>query len=401
VPVTDAAVSRPSARVSAASPSAGAPSAGVAAGNSSTTAPRRRRRIAAAVALSATAALLLSACGDSRPGTAAVVGDQRITDGDLQSLVDQSLDAPGVRTALPNSDYTGDIGAYRRAVLNVEVERLLAEDGARRLGISVDENAVDSRFKFFEDQSGGSDAFASELASRLAVSPSLYRQLVRTEVIESEIGYTQGGVKRPTDQQLQALYQQYLPTATSATLSLIQVPSQAIADQTATQLKQDPSQFAAVAARYAGSGSQTAAQPQKYALSRLPGDLAATLQKTPKNDIFPYALANGGATAYFVIRFGGIETPSLEEARPQLEAQTLQQAAAAGQKYLQGVAGDLGVTVNPRYGTWKQDQLAITDFVNPVIKPTPSPAATSGGTLPGDDGTSGGSGTQPSPTPSG
>jgi hypothetical protein len=401
VPVTDAAVSRPSARVSAASPSTGAPSAGAAGGEPSSTGPRRRRRLAAAVALSATAALLLSACGDSRPGTAAAVGEERITDSDLQDLVDQSLNAPGVRAALPNSDYKGDLGAYRRAVLNVEVERLLAEDGARRLGISIDENAVDSRYKFFEDQSGGSDAFASELASRLAVSPSLYRQLVRTEVIESEIGYTRGGVKRPTEQQLQALYQQYLPTATSATLSLIQVPSQAVADQAATLLKQDPSRFAAVAAQFGGSGSQTAPQPQKYALSRLPADLATTLQKTPKNEIFPYALTNGGTTAHFVIRFGGIDTPSLEEARPQLEAQTLQQAAAAGQKYLQGVASDLGVTVNPRYGTWKQDQLAITDFVNPVIKPTPSPAATSGGTLPGDGGTNGGTGTQPSPTPSG
>ena len=70
------------------------------------------------------------------------------------------------------------------------------------------------------------------------------------------------------------------------------------------------------------------------------------------------------------------------------------------QKYLQGVAGDLGVDVNPRYGTWKPDQLAITDFVNPAIKPTPTPAPSSP-TLPGGDGTSGGAGTQPSPTPSG
>jgi hypothetical protein len=78
----------------------------------------------------------------------------------------------------------------------------------------------------------------------------------------------------------------------------------------------------------------------------------------------------------------------------------LQQATAAGQKYLQGVAGDLGVDVNPRYGTWKPDQLAITDFVNPAIKPTPTPAPSSP-TLPGGDGTSGGAGTRPSPTPSG
>jgi hypothetical protein len=397
VHVTDAAVSRPSARVSAARPSA-----------VSSPGRRRRRRLAAAAALSAAAALLLSACGDARPGTAAVVGSDRITDGDLQNLVDESLAAPGVRAALPNSDYKGDIGAYRRAVLNVEVEQLLAESGAQKLGIDVDENAVDSRYKFFEDQAGGSTSFASQLASRLAVSPSLYRQLVRTEVIESEIGYTDGGVQRPTDAQLQALYKQYLPTAVNATLSLIQVPDQATANAAAAALRRAPNTFASVAAKYAASGSQTAPDPQKYVLSQLPADLAARLQKTPKNTIFPYALSSGDAKAYFVIRFAGIETPSLEDARPQLEAQTLQQAATAGQKYLQQVAKDQGVTVNPRYGSWEPSQLAITDFVNPVIKPTPSPAATSGGVLPGDGttggdtgGTGDGTGATPVPAPTG
>jgi PPIC-type PPIASE domain len=396
VRVTDAAVSRPSARVSVARPLA-APVRG----------PRRRRRLAAAAALTATAALLLSACGNSRPGTAAVVGQQRITDGDLQNLVAESLSAPGVRAALPNSDYKGDIGAYRRAVLNVEVERLLAESGAQKLGIDIDENQVDARYRFFEQQSGGTSSFASELATRLAVSPSLYRQLVRTEVIESEIGYTEGGVKRPTDAQLQALYQQYLPTAISATLSLIQVPSQAVATQVAAAATKTPDAFAAAAAKYAASGSQTAPNPTKYVLSRLPQDLSAKLQKTEKNTIFPYALANGTSTAFFVVRFAGIERPTLEEARPQLEAQTLQQAASAGQKYLQKVAGDMGVDVNPRYGTWKPEQLAITDFENPVIKPTPSPPAASGSVLPGDgttggtagDGTTGGTGSDPAPTP--
>jgi len=395
VPVNDAAVARPSARVSAASLPAGAPPAGTPIAARS----RRRRRLVAAAALSATAALLLSACGDSRPGTAAVVGDQRITDSDLQNLVDQSLSAPGARAALPNSNYKGDLGAYRRTVLGGEVERLLAEAGARKLGVTVDENAVDSRYKFIQDQSGGPDAFASQLTSRLAMSPALYRQFVRNEVIESEIGYAQGNVKRPTDAQLQGLYQQYLATASSATLSAIQAPSQAVAEQTAARLKSDPSQFDAVAAQVGGSAAQQAAQPQKIPLNQLPADLVATLQKTPKGEIFPYVVDNGGAKTYLVIRSGGVETPTLEQARPQLEAQALQQATTAGKKYLTGVASSLGVEVNPRYGAWQQNQLQITDFVNPVIKPTPSPSP-SGGTLP-DGGTSGGAGTQPSPTPSG
>jgi len=345
--------------------------------------------VTAAVALSAVAALLLSACGNSRPGTAAVVGDTRITDSDLQTLVDQSLSAPGVREALPNSDYRGDLGAYRRAVLNVEVERLLAESGARKLGIDIDENKVNARYRFFEQQSGGSGSFASELASRLAVSPTLYRQLVRTEVIESEIGYSKGGVARPTEAQIRALYEEYLPTAVTATLSLIQVPSAAVATREVAGLKQTPANFGAVAAKYAGEGSQTAPAPQKYVLTRLPQDLGARLEQATPNEIFPYALSNGQAQAFFIIRFAGIERPTLQSARPQLEAQSLQQAAAAGQKYLSGVAQEVGVDVNPRYGTWKLDQLAITDFVNPVIKPTPAPPASSEGGLPGDGNTGG------------
>jgi hypothetical protein len=345
-------------------------------------APTRRRAVTG-LALSAAAAVVLTGCGQTKLGSAAVVGDQRITDDRVQSLVDESLAAPGVREALPTSDYKGDLGAYRRAVLNVEVERLLVEAAVRRLGIPVDEGKVDSRYRFFEQQSGGAGRFASELAARLAVSPTLYRQLVRTEVLESEIGYQQGGVRRPTADQLLALYQRALPGAVAATLSLIQVPDEATAARVLAELKAKPASFAQVAGRYATTPeSQAAAQPRKYPLSQLPADLAARVQRAERNEIFSYRLADGGAQAFFVIRSGGVERPSLDSLRPQLEAQTLRQAAAAGQKYLSQLAREVGVDVNPRYGTWKADQLVITDFVNPVIKPTPSPPA-QGGTLPG------------------
>jgi hypothetical protein len=361
-----------------------------------------RRRAVTGLALSAAAALVLTGCGEVKLGSAAVVGNQRITDERVQSLVEESLAAPGVREALPTSDYKGDLGAYRRAVLNVEVERLLVETAVRRLGIPVDEGKVDSRYRFFEQQSGGAGRFASQLAARLAVSPALYRQLVRTEVLESEIGYEQGGVKRPTEDQLRALYRQALPSAITATLSLIQVPDEATATRVLAELKAAPASFAQVAGRYAGAGSQTAAQPKKYPLSQLPVDLAARVQRAERNETFSYRLSDGNAQAFFVIRSGGVERPSLDSLRPQLEARTLQQAAAAGQKYLSQVAREVGVDVNPRYGTWKVDQLVITDFVNPVIKPTPSPPAPTG-TVPGApaDPGSGGAPADPgaSPTP--
>jgi hypothetical protein len=354
------------------------------------------RRRAVAVAAFAAVGLLLAGCGQTRIGSAAVIGDQRITNDQIQTLVDESLGAPGVREALPTSDYKGDLGAYRRAVLNVEVERLLAEDGARRLGITVNENSVDTRYKFFESQSGSAGQFASDLASKLAVSPSLYRQLVRTEVIESEIGYVQGGVKRPTAAQLRSLYQQYLPNAVTASLSLIQVASEAAAQQAVARIKADPKAFETLAAQSTAAGGQSSAAPQKYVLTRLPQDLVALIEKAKTNEPFAYTLNNNGSIAYFVFKSGGIDRPTLESVRPQLEAQTLQQAATAGQKYLAGLAKRVGVDVNPRYGSWNVDQLAITAFDNPVIKKTPTPSAT----LPagGVPGSTGGDGTGATPT---
>ena len=404
MPVTDAAVSRPSARVSAARPSAAASARGP--GGDAGSPPWRCCRPSAA-------AWRCTVCDNAaRPGTAAAVGPQRITDGDLQDMVNESLNAPGVRAALPTSDYKGDIGAYRRAVLNVEVERLLAESGAQKLGIDIDENAVDARYKFFEDQSGGAGTFASERPRAWRVSPALYRQLVRTEVIESEIGYTEGSVKRLDRRRAAGALPAVPPDGDQRDAG--PDPGAGPGDGEPGRGR-DPAGTATASPRWPpatpGRARRPRADPQKYVLSRLPQDLAATLEKTPKDDGLPYALSNGGAKAYFVIRFGGIDRPTLESARPQLEAQTLQQAAAAGQKYLQQVAHDQGVTVNPRYGTWKADQLAITDFVNPVIKPTPSPPAPSGSVLPGDgttgDGTTGGTGADPgtgatpAPTPSG
>jgi hypothetical protein len=52
------------------------------------------------------------------------------------------------------------------------------------------------------------------------------------------------------------------------------------------------------------------------------------------------------------------------------------------------------VEINPRYGSWDSSQLSISDFINPVVKATPTPAPTTPG-APGEQPTS------PEPSPSG
>ncbi len=334
---------------------------------------RPLRRASALLALVVAGGLALTGC-ENRMGAAALVGDERVTDARLQSLVDESLAAPGVREALPDSQYMGDMAAYRRAVLNVEVGLLLAEAGAREVGVTVDDGQVADRYRFYQDQSGGAAAFNDELAKRLAISPALFRELVRTEVLRSEIGYETGEVNRPTDAELRRSYEEYAQSASTATLSLIQVPDEAAATEALARVRADPGAFEQVAQQYADQ-PQTAAEPLQYPQNRLPDDLNATLDMLETGETFSYVLGEGAEPTYLLIRFGGVRRPTLEESRPQLEAQSLQQAAAAGEKYLTSLATDLGVKINPRYGAWDGGKLSIMDFTNPAVESTPTTPA--------------------------
>lgn len=336
---------------------------------------RRIRRVTGLAAL-AVAALALSAC-QPRLGAAAVIGSQRITDDQLQTLVHTALAAPGVREALPNSSYKGDLAQYRRFVLGVEVERVLAETAANRLGITVGDSAVSERYQVYQQSSGSAAQFAAELASKNAVSPALFRELVRNELIESEVGYLVGGAKRPTEAQLRSLYKQYVTTAATATLSLVQLPDQATAQAAAARVHQDPTAFAAVAKQYAALQQGTSSDPRPYPLSGLPPDLVPQLDKLKSGDVFPYAASANGGTAYYLIKFGGLTRPTFESSRGQLQNQSVHDAAVAGQKYISTLAKQVGVLINPRYGAWDNTQMMITDFINPVVKTTP-PAVPSG-----------------------
>jgi parvulin-like peptidyl-prolyl isomerase len=345
------------------------------------------------VVVAAAVAVVLSGC-QSRLGAAALVGDQRISDDQLQTLVQDALASPGVRDALPRSSYKGDLGAYRRTVLNLEVELALADAAARRLGITVNDAKINERYRFYEQQSGSPAQFGADLASRDALSPGLFRELLRAQVIESEIGYRVGNVQRPSEAELSRLYEQYAAANTNATLSLVQVPDEAAASDAVARAQRDPAALEAIAKQYADL-QQTSTGPQPYVLSRLPEDLTKKLATLKSGDVFSYTLTASGNRVFYVIRFGGIHRPTLAASRPQLESQSIQAAARAGRGYLGTVAKQIGVQVNPRYGAWNGDKLTIVDFVNPAVRPTPPPVSPGSPGAPAPSGSVPG-GTEPS-----
>jgi hypothetical protein len=206
-------------------------------------------------------------------------------------------------------------------LLNAEVERLLAETG--RAGWHHDRR---TRSTACTTSSQAGPTPASELAS-VVVSPSLYRQLC-ARVIESS------RLRRGSQ----------AADGRAAAGALPAVPSDGDVGHTwesrcrpgdsrpgGGALKTDPSQFAAAAAQLAGPARNLSAGSEVL-LSRA-SDKLAKLQKTRKNEIFstrwPTAAPRRSCDA---LRW--IETPSLEKVSA-VEAQTLQQASAAGKKYLQ------------------------------------------------------------------
>jgi len=362
---------------------------------------RRRGTIFGPIAVAVVAALLASGC-QSRAGTAAVVGDQRITDDQLQSMVRDALAFPGVRAALPNSSFKGDVGQYSRNVLYVEVSRLLAEQAAGKLGITVTDAAVADRYKLYEDTNGGAAGFPSVVASQLAYSPSLFRDRVRSEVFQVELGYQAGGVHRPTEAELRQTFASSGLAAPKWTLRLIQAPDEATARTVLTKVQQDPGSFASVAQQLGGQ-----AEPQDFTAEQLPPEVRKKLATAKPGDVFIFA--QPGSQVY-VIKYDKVTRPTFESSRAQLLSQSAKTAMDAGVAYLAKQSGDLPrVEINPRYGSWDASKLTIADFVNPVLSPTPTPAPSSAADgsgagsgaadgSGGGDGSAGGATPEPSPT---
>ena len=93
------------------------------------------------LAVSAVAAVALTGCGDGtvRTGAAATVGNDRISDSTLSTLVKRSLAAPGAAAAVG-----ADKVAFERSALTRLLQHLLLTRAARDENVTVTATAVDS-----------------------------------------------------------------------------------------------------------------------------------------------------------------------------------------------------------------------------------------------------------------
>lgn len=320
------------------------------------------------LALAGVLAVSLSACGPVRAGAAATVGDHRITTSELASVVDRGLADPSARQTVG-----ADRPAFERSVLSRLIQHLVLAKAARDNGVSVDGATVDKAFDAFAQQLGGEAALRSE-ALKAGIAPQDLRGAIADAALRDAIAdKLTASIDVPASALAQA-YQANIAQYDKVRSAHILVATQAQAKQLLTQVKADPSSFAALAARYSQDASNKASG----------GDLGfqgrGALEKPFETAIFsaaPGSFVLARTTfGYHVIHVIARKTVSLAEATLSLRRSLLgEQRAQAMEALLTKTAKALGVKVNPRYGTWKPstEEVVATEVCPGTAVSSPSP----------------------------
>ncbi|TLS40367.1 hypothetical protein FE633_41890 [Streptomyces montanus] len=146
---------------------------------------RRRRTALLLSAALATAAPLLTACGnDAHPGAAAVVGGERITVSQLENRVSEVRTAQ--RAAITNdTQYEQAIaksGGLTRDTLHGMVLDQVLHRAARDAGVTVSRNEVLRLRSSLEQQAGGAKALETAWLQQYGVAPERLEDNLRVQI---------------------------------------------------------------------------------------------------------------------------------------------------------------------------------------------------------------------------
>ena len=331
---------------------------------------RTSRRLAVSAGL---AVLLLSGCGDGqlRPGAAALVGDEKITTADLQRVVDEALVDPQARQELGQ-----DRAAFQRQSLDTLVKRRVLAAAAAERGVSVTEGDVAAELARIIEGIGSREQLVTQ-AAQGGIPEQGIDTVVRDLVLTRALGdVLVEDVEVPLPQ-LQAAYQQGLAQYDRRRSRHILVADEATARRVLAEVQRDPSRFAALAAELSTDASNK--------------DTGGDLGVAPRGQFVPefekvlFALPEGGyglaktEFGFHVINSVEVLTTSLAQARPELRRMVLQQEiTTATSAALVETADRLGITVNPRFGTWDPQAGSVVADEDPndvLVDPSTAPAA--------------------------
>lgn len=291
-----------------------------------------------AVALAAVGAVLTGCgAGPTQAGAAAIVGSSSVPLSEIQQQVDDVLRRPAAMTNLTERGGTpADLARLRVAR---QVQHLLLEQAAQRDGIVVGDQQVSGELAKPE--------VVQELAeNEFVFDPELARQTIRDRLIA------------------EALTARYLDRL-AVTIDVTSAGSREEALNKARMLAAGPAQANAVLA----ADGPNARRNLQLRAALVPQSAALFLFGTPAGQVVA-TQTSASPDVWTVVRVTSRTTDGPPVGDPtatslaQLGEQTRDQI---GRRLTQPLAEQLGVRVNPRYGTW--DPLFL-NVVPPSIEPS-------------------------------
>jgi parvulin-like peptidyl-prolyl isomerase len=330
------------------------------------------------LAASVLSVLALTGCGDGtvRTGAAASVGDDRITTSTLDGYVTRGLKDP---TAQQNVG--SDKAAFERSVLGRLIAHKVLAAAAKKEGVTVTGAEVDALKAKLSNQLAQSCQAANvvEAALRAGIAESDLRETLQDVVIKDALADKLTASLEVPDSVLKDGYQQSIAQYDTVESAHILVATKTLADDLLKRAKADPSQFAALAAKYSTDTGSKAKGGELGPQGR--GALVKEFEDAIFSNKEGAIVEVKTQFGFHVIKVGKRTTVTFEQAKPELRRTLLgEQRNAALAKALQDTSKDLGVHVNPRFGVW--DPVA-QDVVEPKDCPStafssPSPRAGDG-----------------------
>lgn len=345
---------------------------------------RTLHRLTTATAVFGLAALVLSGCGNGpiRAGAAATVGDKRISTEALAGMVARGLADPQAQQQLG-----ADKAKFQRDTLGRLIRHEVLLAAARREQVATTPGEIDAKIAEFEQQAGGPEQLLQQAAQGGIAQPDL-RPFVADLVLGDRIGDKVTADLQVPAAQIQAEYKKNAAQFDQVHAAHILVPTKAQADAILAKVKADPAAFAALAAKssidssnkdkggdlgFAGRG-QFVKEFENAVFRAKPGDYLEVKTQF----------------GYHVVHVIERKTTTLAQATPQIRRGLLQaQRDQRMGELLAKVAGGLNIQVNPRFGQWDAQRLAVVDAAgkDAVSTPAPSPGdSPQQGTGPGPGG---------------
>ena len=349
----------------------------------------RRILFAAAVPL----ALLASGCGGGATNAlqprAAKVGDEVLTQ-------DQLVDRIDLISAQPDGAETvgGSVaGTWSASALSQVVNSWVQEELLIQLGEAEGIEPTEEQLAAAQQQVVG-DADVSKVPEEV-IDKAVRAQAIR--LVAAEQIAEEAGLFDFSEEAIQAVYEEQAPTLEQVCVSQIVilydpegtnatgvptdeqlVSGQERADDVIARLE-DGEAFADVAIaesddpQTAPSGGDAGC----FATSELQDpELAAQVEALDAGEFAPEPFEFEAGLLLFQV--DSRDTPSLDDVRADIEAQLQQQASAeadglVGQRIVE-FADEIGVEIDPRYGTWDPDALTVAPPTGPVPPSTSTTA---------------------------